>query len=267
MANEAGSAGHRLGQLVGDWWERYVVLPLLQKVADELKLFLDNRFVDRPVRNSGKIIWKDDEGNEVDYDFVLELDGSASKRGTPVAFFEVFWRRGARHSKDKARDDSGKLVPMRDTYPTARFLSIAASGEFTEPAKGLVVSRDIELFHVPKSNIIEAFDYHGLVMDYPDSSSEDLKAQIARTFEEQLTEERKREVANTLFEIIGQASVDAYISKVRGFLAASPLEVRFIETRYSNAAAFKSIEGATNFLESPSFNYSGHSVDYIRGHL
>jgi hypothetical protein len=45
-----------------------------------------------------------------------------------------------------------------------------------------------------------------------------LKAQIAKTFEEQLAEEKKWEVASTLFEIIGQASVDAYISKVRGFL-------------------------------------------------
>jgi hypothetical protein len=60
-----------------NWWERYVFL-LLQEVADELNLFLDNRFVDRPVHNSGESIWKDDEGNEVDYDFVLELDGSVS---------------------------------------------------------------------------------------------------------------------------------------------------------------------------------------------
>lgn len=140
MENESGSAGHKLGQLIGDWWERYVVLPLLQDVANELNLFLDNRFTNRPNRGSEKIIWKDDEGNQVDYDFVLELGGSVQKTGTPVAFFEVFWRRGARHSKDKARDDSGKLTPMRDTYPTARFLSIAAGGEFTGPAKTLVRS-------------------------------------------------------------------------------------------------------------------------------
>ena len=59
MANETTSAGHKLGQLVGDWWERYVVLPLLRDVADELGLFLDNRFVDRPGRE-GKILWEDE---------------------------------------------------------------------------------------------------------------------------------------------------------------------------------------------------------------
>src|SRR6266480_4602675 len=40
---ELASAGHRLGQLVGDWFEEFFVLPLLRKVADQLKLFLVDR--------------------------------------------------------------------------------------------------------------------------------------------------------------------------------------------------------------------------------
>ena len=95
------------------------MLPLLQKVAERLKLYLDCRFRKRKARTSDKIIWKDEDDNEVDYDFVMELDGTDETRGIPVAFFECFWRRGARHSKDKARDDSGKLMPMRDVHPTA----------------------------------------------------------------------------------------------------------------------------------------------------
>jgi hypothetical protein len=120
---ELSSAGHKLGQLVGDWFEEHFVLPLLTKVAAHLNLYLDHRFRDRAVRAGEKIIWQDADGNRVDYDFVLELEGSDSKKGIPVAFLESFWRRGSRHSKDKARDDSGKLMPMRDTYPTARFLN------------------------------------------------------------------------------------------------------------------------------------------------
>ena len=59
---------------------------------------------------NGKIQWKDEDGNTVDFDFVLELDGTPDSVGVPVAFVECFWRRGSRHSKDKARDDSGKLA-------------------------------------------------------------------------------------------------------------------------------------------------------------
>jgi hypothetical protein len=85
-----------------------------------------------------KIEWLDSDGNTVDYDYVLELHGTENEIGIPVAFVECFWRRGARHSKDKARDDSGKLMPMRETYPTARFLGIVAAGDFTKPARDLI---------------------------------------------------------------------------------------------------------------------------------
>src|SRR5437016_12584368 len=103
---DPASAGHKLGQMVGDWYEEHFVLPLLQQAADRLKLYLDHRFRTRPARGD-KITWSDADGNSVDYDFVMELDGSDTAPGIPVAFFECFWRRGSRHSKDKARDDSG----------------------------------------------------------------------------------------------------------------------------------------------------------------
>src|SRR5258708_3938107 len=111
---DLASSGHSLGQKVGDWLEEFFVLPLLKQVAGDLKLYLDNRFRTRQAR-ADKIAWKDEDDNEVDYDFVMELDGTDDKIGIPVAFFECFWRRGKRHSKDKARDDSGKLMPMRAT--------------------------------------------------------------------------------------------------------------------------------------------------------
>ncbi len=50
-ANANASAGHKLGQLVGDWFEEYVVLPLLTSVADGLGLYLDHRFRVRPARS------------------------------------------------------------------------------------------------------------------------------------------------------------------------------------------------------------------------
>ena len=261
MAQQA-SAGHKLGQLIGDWWEEFVVLPLLREVAAELGLFLDSRFVDRPGRSGDKIIWADEEGNHVDYDFVMELHGTPQERGVPVAFVEVFWRRGARHSKDKSRDDSGKLLPMRDTYPTARFLGIAASGQFTNPAKTLIRSREIDLFYVPKDRIIRAFKHHGLIMDYPDRLGESEKAVLAVEFERQLTAEAKRNVAQALFEDLGKAAIEAYASRIRAALSAKPLEIRFIETTHSEAASFESLAEAADFLENPEFSYNDAETTY-----
>ena len=36
---ERASAGHKLGQLVGDWFEEHLALPLLQRVADHLHVY------------------------------------------------------------------------------------------------------------------------------------------------------------------------------------------------------------------------------------
>jgi hypothetical protein len=213
-SSEISSAGHKLGQFIGDWFEKYFVLPLLSEVATELHLFLDNRFIDRPARGD-KIVWQDEEGNSVDYDFVLELNGTETQRGIPVAFIECFWRRGSRHSKDKARDDSGKLTPMRAAYPTARFLGIVAAGDFTEPARELVRSKDIDLFYVPKNKVIEAFVRNGLPMDYPDSALETEKGKLASEFEAGFTIEKHNLVANTLIELVGKAVVSSYVDRVR----------------------------------------------------
>ena len=221
------SAGHALGQIVGDWFQDYFAQPLLFEVADKLRLYLDHRVRVRPAR-SAKILWKDEEQNAVDYDFVMELDGSDAEQGIPVAFFECFWRRGSRHSKDKARDDSGKLMPMRDTYPTARFLGIVASGDFTGPARTLVQSRQIDLFLVTKQKMIEAFAAFNIKIDYPDRTPEEEKALLVEAVKTALLEEGIRQrIAQKLRELITEPVLKGYTTRVLGSLAALPQRLGF----------------------------------------
>ncbi len=175
------SAGHHLGQMVGDWFEEHFVLPMLSEVAERLELYLDHRFKKRPARGA-KLVWRDQDGNAVDYDFVMELGGSDSELGIPVAFIESCWRRGSRHSKDKARDDTGKLLPMREMYPTARFLGVVVGGDFTAPARELVRSREIDLLYVPKDKIVSAFQNAALVVDYLDNFVRASQARISPRF-------------------------------------------------------------------------------------
>jgi hypothetical protein len=262
MANKNASSGHKLGQLIGDWYEEYFVLPLLVKAADTLELFVDSRFIEREVRE-GKILWDDLDGNTVDYDYVLELGGTKDKLGTPVAFIECFWRRGARHSKDKARDDSGKLMPMRDTYPTARFLGIVSAGDFTKPARELVRSREIDLFYVPKDKIVSAFKACGLVMDYPDKLAEDDKAEIVEKFDKEFSEKKKKEVQQSLLGLIGDAAIKSYVDRVSASLSALPQEIRFILRQDSSPIIFESVNEASKFLKSPTFNMTEPTESYI----
>ena len=90
--NNSVSSGHKLGQIVGDWYEEFFALPILKEICQELDIYLDHRFKSRACRREKKkIIWNDSQGNSVDYDFVLEINGTDQKIGTPVAFFETFY--------------------------------------------------------------------------------------------------------------------------------------------------------------------------------
>ncbi len=262
MANKNASSGHKLGQLIGDWYEQYFVLPLLQKVGESLNLFVDSRFINRSARE-GKILWDDLDGNFVDYDYVLELGGSDKMSGIPVAFIECFWRRGSRHSKDKARDDSGKLMPMRETYPTARFLGIVSAGDFTKPARELVRSREIDLFYVPKDKIVSAFELCDLIMDYPDKLPEDEKADIVEIFNNKFVADKKKAVQQALINLIGKATIESYVDRVRATLSALPQEIRFVLRHDSMPISFETVADATEFLKSPAFNMSSPIESYL----
>jgi hypothetical protein len=263
-ANDAdiSSAGHLLGQLVGDWWEQYIVKPLLDEVAKRLRLFCDCRFVDRTCRGE-KVQWQDVDGNVVDYDFVLELGGTRAALGVPVMFLECFWRRGARHSKDKARDDTNKLVPMSATYPTARFLSIAACGEFTEPAREYVKSRGVQVFYVPKERIVNAFREQRIQIDYPDTADEVKKLPIALAAKKSMTPSRCKKVAESLVNIVGATAFEAYVGTIIASLSSLPVEIRIRESLVSDAQVFETVEQASAFLRSPRFTRTGDSRNYM----
>lgn len=254
------SAGHKLGQIIGDWWETKVIFPLLEDVARSLDLFLDNRIVERKCRN-GKVQWSDLEGNYVDYDYVLELGGTNEMLGVPVAFLESFWRRGARHSKDKARDDTNKLLPMRETYPTARFLAIAACGEFTEPAREYVRTRNVELFFIGKEKIVEAFRSIGIQIDYPDNLPEPEKLKLVKALESQLNEASQNQAASNLKKIAGASTFNSFKQRISSALTASPQQIRIFSIAKSAPVIFDSIQNATLFLSDkfPDFPIEGKS--------
>jgi hypothetical protein len=245
------SAGHKLGQIIGDWYEKHFAIPLLQKVADKLNLYLDHRFKERECRGS-KIIWEDYEGNKVDYDFVLELGGTDDDLGIPVAFFETFWRRGSKHSKDKARDDSGKLMPIKSTYPTVRVLGVICAGDFTTPAKEYVLSRSIELFYTSKLQIVEAWAKEDLTIDYPDKLDEEEKQSLVGEVVSGLESDNNlySRIAGNLFHSIGQSAIDAFVDRTAGKIGALPTEYKVMVKHLSEAFVFKTEIEIEKFIKS-----------------
>lgn len=105
----AESPAHRFGQIVGEVLEAGVT-PLLTAFAEKHGLYLD-RQGERPCRPGKRCSWLDLNNNKHDLDFVLERGGSADKLGVPAAFIETAWRRYTKHSRNKAQEIQGAIIP------------------------------------------------------------------------------------------------------------------------------------------------------------
>ena len=106
----AQSPSHKFGQIIGQILEN-TMIKYLQEFAKKHDLYLDTTG-ERKARKGKKVSWTDSFGNKHDLDFVLERGGSEIVIGTPVAFIESAWRRYTKHSRNKAQEIQGAILPL-----------------------------------------------------------------------------------------------------------------------------------------------------------
>ncbi len=177
--------GHRLGQMIGNFLEGVFNEPL-DDLADEFGLYHDYNGKPRSARGR-KLIWKDQFSNLYDMDHVLERGGSESVIGDPVGFIEVFWRRYGKQSRNKGKEDPGKMVPLLSLYPTTRFLGVISAGIFTKPAIAEVESKGIRFLHIARPRVFDMFRKYGAEIDYPERASWATKSALIKHAELVLT--------------------------------------------------------------------------------
>ena len=110
----AKSPAHRWGQIIGDVLEE-AFQPVFQQVSDAHGLYFDYKRR-RAARKNVTVAWTDQYGNAHLLDYVLERGGTDASLGLPVAFIETAFRRYTKHSKNKAQEIEGAVVPLADTY-------------------------------------------------------------------------------------------------------------------------------------------------------
>jgi len=158
----AQAPGHRFGQIIGDTLERTIRAPL-QDVAEVLGLYLDYKHTRSARDGRRKVAWKDDRGNEHDLDYVLEEGGSEDTIGKPKAFIETAWRRYRKHSRNKAQEIQGAILPLAETYDAWHpFLGVVLAGVFTDGSLAQLKSHGFHVLHYPYETIIEAFGTVGI---------------------------------------------------------------------------------------------------------
>ena len=213
----ASSPSHRLGQIIGDFLEE-LVLPLLEdfccrhsQSVPEKALFLDKKGR-RSSRPGQKLTWHDKYGNAHDLDFVIERGGTPDRIGHPVAFIEAAWRRYTKHSRNKAQEIQGAVIPIAEKYAwDSPFMGAFLAGVFTEPAIEQMKSAGFTVSLFPYNTIVEAFSSVGVDVSFDEQTEDSRFAEIV-TGIEALGEKERGAVKKRLLSLNE--------SQIGGFLTA-----------------------------------------------
>lgn len=241
----AQSPAHAWGQAIGNVIERGVE-PLLQSVANEFSLYLDKNGP-RAARRGKKVTWTDKYGNTHDLDFVLERGGTDHTVGDPAGFVEVAWRRYTKHSRNKAQEIQGAVLPLAETYAFHKpFLGAVISGEFTDGAMEQLSSLGFQILYFDYESVLEAFGSSGIDAR-TEESTPDPEVQAKVDAWQKLSEEEKDSVAETLF--------DTCSDKVAAFTVAMRLTFGRIVERirilplFGSSVDFRLVNEAQTYLE------------------
>ena len=211
----AKSPSHRFGQVIGNLLEE-VMQPRLQEFCNLRGLYLDVPGERPGVRRGKRLRWTDNNENSHDLDFVIERNGCHNTQGRPVAFIEAAWRRYTKHSKNKAQEIQGAILPIAEKHRRDKpFLGVILAGEFTDNSVDQLQSLGFRILHVPYSTIIDAFSFVDINADFDETTAdEEFQDQVDRI--ELMNQEEMRVLQDQLvtdcgplidqfFEELGQA--------------------------------------------------------------
>lgn len=268
----ATSPSHKLGQLIGNLLEE-VFSPLLQQTAYKSGLYLDVIGKSRKARKGKKITWDDAYGNSHDLDFVIEFGGSEEVIGRPVAFIESAWRRYTKHSKNKAQEIQGAILPIAEKYYVeCPFKGAILAGEFTDASLEQLRSCGFTVLYVRYESIVSAF-LNGAEIDISfgeDTPEGDLSRKVSLI--ESLSAEKMNKVKG---EIIRDNSDE--INSFMGFIKEKTEKVVdyiSITPLYGKPELFDDINKAKEFIltydvsnvpENQEFNRFVIALKYING--
>ena len=187
---------------------------------------------------------------------MIEREGSDHKIGQPVAFIEVAWRRYTKHSRNKAQEIQGAILPLAERYKWNNpFLGVVLAGVFTSGSLEQLRSLGFQVLYFPYETLVAAF------------ASENINIR----FDETTADEEFRSVANLimgaaddLIQRIKKHLVEANSRQITDFfmtldsrLGRSIRRIHIIPL-YGRLNEFVSIESALKFLDAhPIYEGSG----------
>lgn len=242
----AESPAHRFGQLIGELLES-VIRPQLEDFCRIQRLYLDHQKRDRPARSGKKVSWTDQYGNAHDLDFVIEREGTDHQIGRPVAFIESAWRRYTKHSRNKAQEIQGAILPLAEKYRWNNpFLGTILAGVFTEGSLDQLRSLGFQVLYFPYESLVAAFQSGGIDIAFDEATPDEMFKNTTNLIEKAPPEK----MAGIRMHLVAtnQAAIDNFFAALRQRLSRHVTRVVVIPL-YGRVNEFATIEAAVRFLE------------------
>jgi len=223
------------------------VRPQLEAFCQSQVLYLDHQKKTRPARRGKKVSWADGYGNTHDLDFVIERGGTDQTKGSPVAFIETAWRRYTKHSRNKAQEIQGAILPLAERFRWNNpFLGAVLAGFFTEGSLEQLRSLGFTVLYFPYESLVAAFRSEGIDVafaeDTPDAIFKKTTKRIVNTRLEVLDKIRASLVA------ANKKSIDDFFNALKKRLGRRVTRVVILPL-YGKANEFPSIEDAVAFID------------------
>lgn len=243
----AESPSHRFGQIIGNLLEE-IIDPFLQDFADKNGYYLDKAGKRGKARPGKKVTWVDKYGNNHDLDFVIEADASADQRGRPLAFIEAAWRRYTKHSRNKAQEIQGAVLPIAENYLwDAPFLGAVIAGIFTKGSIQQMESVGFTVLYFTYDSIVSSFHEIGIDVAFDESTpDEDFKHCLYQI--EQLNPPKWEQLKDRLVSL-NQSEIDVFMGKLAAVLERRIKKI-IIVPLFGRSQEFCSVSDAKVFLSS-----------------
>ena len=217
-------------------------------VAEEFGFYLDYHHSRKARGGKKRVVWEDSKGNSHILDYVIEDGGSEIVQGRPRAFIEIAWRRYTKHSKNKAQEIEGAVMPLAETYQDSHpFLGVVLAGEFTEPSLEQFKSNRFNLIYCSYDTMLQAFASEGLDVSSEEGTSDEALQRKVDAFERLRTSQRER-IAVQIREILSE-QFEAFFDTLRRSLKRR-VECVFVLPLYGVQCRFDTVREASQFISN-----------------
>jgi hypothetical protein len=253
----ANSPAHRFGQQIGELLEELVGVPLLA-FSKERGLALDSKSGRISSNRGRKVTWTDKFANSHDLDFVVVRPSNELPEGRPIAFIEVAWRRYTKHSKNKAQEIQGAVLPVAERYQTDRpFLGAVLAGEFTSNSLVQLRSVGFKVLHLPYRMIVDAFGACDIDVRFDETTPDSVFARTVALVDA-LGDSGRAKVIDSLSRA-NAAAIARFYEDLAAAVDRQPTRIVIIPL-FGSDVQFETVSEALHFLEAGKLPPSGPTV-------